>query len=76
MNAEFATVEDMRLRKAAYQALGEVARKDLAKFCRANKTCWDDDARMHAMLEGRREVWLRIQQHLELTPEELLALYA
>jgi len=27
---------------------------------------------MHAVLEGRRETFLRIQQFIQLTPEELL----
>jgi len=48
----------------------EVVLKDLAKFCRANKTCFHDDARVHAVFEGRREVFLRIMEHLNLTPDE------
>lgn len=44
--------------------------KDLAKFCRANKTCFHEDPRIHANLEGRREVFLRIMEHLNLTPDE------
>jgi hypothetical protein len=50
--------------------------EDLASFCRASESCavpGDRDRTM--MLEGRREVWLRIQQHLQLTPEQLFALY-
>ncbi len=49
---------------------------DLAKFCRANVTCFDPDPRVHAALEGRREVWLRIQQHLGLSTEQLFTLYS
>lgn len=49
--------------------------RDLAKFCRANATAFDTDARIHAALEGRREVWLRIQQHLNLQPDELAELF-
>jgi hypothetical protein len=45
---------------------------DLAKFCRADETTFHADARIHAVLEGRREVWLRIQRHLNMTPTELL----
>ncbi len=45
--------------------------KDLAKFCRAAETTYHPDARVHAALEGRREVWLRIQNHLNLSPEEI-----
>jgi hypothetical protein len=51
--------------------------EDLAKFCRANESCavpGDHDKTL--MLEGRREVWLRIQQHLQLPPEILFSLYS
>lgn len=45
--------------------------EDLAQFCRANETAFHPDPRMHAVLEGRREVWLRIQKYLNLSPEQL-----
>lgn len=48
---------------------------DLAKFCRANASTFHEDPRAHAVLEGRREVWLRIQHHLQLSDEQLWALY-
>lgn len=49
--------------------------KDLAKFCRAHESTFNADARSHAVLEGRREVWLRIQEHLNLDAEEILELH-
>ncbi len=49
--------------------------KDLAKFCRANESCFHADQRLHAVLEGRREVFLRIINHLNLTSEEFLKKY-
>jgi hypothetical protein len=49
--------------------------KDLARFCRAHDSCFHEDARIQAALEGRREVWLRIQNHIKLTDEELWAFY-
>lgn len=49
--------------------------EDLAKFCRANASTFHPDDRMHAVLEGRREVFLRIQQHLKLSDEEIWDLY-
>lgn len=49
--------------------------KDLAKFCRAHETSFHPDPRVHAIMEGRREVWLRIQQQLQLTDEQLWELY-
>lgn len=44
---------------------------DLAKFCRAQESTFHPDARVHAVAEGRREVWLRIAQHLNLSEEDL-----
>jgi len=54
---------------------GQMVLQDLLIFCRATETCFDPDPRKHAVLEGRREVWLRIQQHLNLTQEQLYTLY-
>lgn len=55
---------------------GQEVLEDLARFCRANESCFHADPRAHAVLEGRREVWLRIQRHLQLTDEQLFALHA
>lgn len=55
--------------------MGEEVLRDLAKFCRAHESTFHADARAHAVAEGRREVWLRIQRHLRLTDEELWQLY-
>lgn len=49
--------------------------KDLAVFCRAHSSTFHADPRMHAVAEGRREVWLRIQNHLQLSDDELLRLH-
>ena len=49
--------------------------KDLAKFCRAHESTFHGDPRVHAVMEGRREVWLRIANHLNLDPDKLWALY-
>ena len=54
----------------------EVVLKDLARFCRANESTFHADPRAHAVAEGRREVWLRLQHHLKLTPEQLWQLYS
>jgi hypothetical protein len=75
------TIEWLGGRKQAYQLTFNKSYQaqrvliDLAKFCRANASTFDADPRIHAVLEGRREVWLRITQHLNLTPEQLFALY-
>jgi hypothetical protein len=49
----------------------QIVTKDLADFCRANQSTFNPDPRVHAVLEGRREVWLRIQKYLNLTPDQL-----
>jgi hypothetical protein len=70
----------LQQRKRAYAMAfdgvsGEAVLKDLASFCRANESCFHPDPRVHAVMEGRREVWLRIQEHLKLTEEQLLTIY-
>lgn len=74
-------VDYMRRRRRNYQLTfgspgGRAVLDDLAEFCRANETTFHADPRVHAALEGRREVWLRIQQHLNLTGEQLAAIYS
>lgn len=54
---------------------GERVLVDLAKFCRAHETSFHSDPRVNAVLEGRREVWLRIQHHLNLSNDKLWDLY-
>lgn len=68
-------------RRYAYQQtfkgpLAEVVLKDLSRFCRAHESTFHADARAHAVAEGRREVWLRLQNHLRLTPDQLWELYS
>lgn len=68
-------------RRQAYQMVfnreqgGDIVLQDLAKFCRAHESTYDPDPRVHAVLEGRREVWLRICHHLDLNSEQLWQLY-
>jgi hypothetical protein len=68
-------------RQRAYQlafkdVAGEAVLADLAVFCREAETCLipGDRDRTYA-LEGRREVILRIRDHLKLTTTELLEKY-
>lgn len=48
---------------------------DLARFCRACESTFHPDPRAHAVAEGRREVWLRLQHHLKLTDDDLWKRY-
>jgi hypothetical protein len=72
----------LKLRQLAYlRALdpktesGRLVLEDLAKFCRANSTTFLEDPRLSDVLVGRREVWLRIQEHLRLSEDQLWAIY-
>lgn len=70
----------LQRRKTAYQLAfgspaGKSVAKDLARFCRGAETAYHADPRIHAMLEGRRQVWLRIEQHMKFSPEELAVIY-
>ena len=71
--------EILRREKRAYHGTfdsecGLDVLKDLAIFCRANESCFHPDPRLHAVLEGRREVWVRITNRLNLSTEELYAI--
>ncbi len=46
--------------------------RDLALYCGAYKTTFRPDAREHALMEGRRQVFLKMQAMLELPDEEFL----
>lgn len=63
-------------RQTAYQvtfrsAQGEAVLADLAKFCRATESTFHPDPRIEGRLDGRREVFLRITENLNLTQDEL-----
>lgn len=68
-------------RKRAYQLAfghpaGATVLADLGVFCRGRETCVvPGDRDKTFVLEGRRETLLRIQDHLELSPEELVKRY-
>ena len=68
-------------RKRAYQLAfntpaGEAVLLDLTSFCRGRETCVvPGDRDRTYVLEGRREVFLRIKDHLELMPEQLMERY-
>lgn len=71
----------MRRKHIAYnQVFGhnihtQIVLTDLAKFCRAHDSTFHKDERAATVMEGRREVWLRIQEHLQLSMEEIYSLH-
>lgn len=50
---------------------GQKMLADLNRFCRGNKSTYDPDPRAHALLEGRREVLLRILNFIGIPSHEL-----
>jgi hypothetical protein len=82
---QWRTLDHVRERRLNYQlAANQPATQemliDLAAFCRANETCLVKDKNgaidqtATFILEGRREVWLRIQAHLNLSSKQLFML--
>jgi len=72
-------------KRKAYRAAfgnrdGQVVLADLREFCRADSSCVvvgkDGKIDTHAtvLAEGRREVWLRITETLNLSDDQLLKL--
>lgn len=55
---------------------GKYVKNDLGLFCREKESCFHEDPRIHAVIEGRREVILRINNHLEMDSETLWKFYS
>lgn len=73
--------ELLRAYSLAFNVLmGRAVLADLAQFCRAAESCvvknerGEIDTAATMLLEGRREVFLRIQQFTKLTEDEILEL--
>jgi hypothetical protein len=53
----------------------DVVLRDLAKFCRAHESTFHTDPRVASMIDGRRQVWLRIMENLKLTEDQIYKLH-
>lgn len=76
LKAEQQVLELQRAYHAIFQPespVGKLILQDLAIFCRANQSTFNADPRIHALLEGRREVYQHIHDQLTLSSHELLA---
>jgi len=73
----FSLIEErQRAYKLAFGSpAGQAVLDDLGEFCRARRSTWHIDSRLHAAMEGRREVYLRIQDYMGMTAEEIFRLY-
>lgn len=77
------TIEFLGWRKRAFQLLWpgshratDVVLRDLSRYCHINEECPHTDPFKVGEWLGRRSVFLRIQRHLYLSPEELFELYS
>lgn len=67
-------------RRHAYRSVfsgpqAEIVLADLRRFCRATMPTADvSNPHSTYLLEGRREVWLRIANHLQLSDEQIYKL--
>lgn len=75
-------IEFLQARQQAYRLVFDPENEfvktvmgDLENFCRAKQSTFHTDARVHALVEGRREVYLRIKEYMDLTPEQLWLKY-
>lgn len=54
----------------------QIVLDDLKAFCRAMETTFHQDPRVHALAEGRREVFMRIADHINMDIEDLYERYS
>ena len=73
-------MRSLKLKRGAYREAfrddaGKVVLADLERFCHARKTIHvEGDTHGTAQLEGRRQVWLRVQAFLGLSEDDIDAL--
>ncbi len=72
---DFLITRSQAYRRTFKGIFGERVLADLAKFCRANASTFNLDPRLEGIMQGRREVWLRIAAHLNMSPDELQAYF-
>ena len=72
---EFLVTRKQAYRQTFKGIYGERVLTDLARFCRANESTFNPNPRAEGVLQGRREVWLRISKHLNFTDDELQAYF-
>lgn len=74
-------LQKLGFRQRAYQSAfaegspGHMVLVDLALYCKAFKTDEVQDPNTLMRMQGRRDVFFRIFDHLKLTPNELEAVY-
>ena len=72
---DFLTTRGQAYRATFSGPEGEKVLADLARFCRAHESTFNENPDVARQLDGRREVFLRIQHQLQLTDGQLWDLY-
>lgn len=72
---DFLRSRSQNYRRVFTSELGERVLHDLLRFAKVGEAFHHPDPAIRAMVEGRREVVFRIADHLNLSPEQLLAKY-
>lgn len=75
----FKKIEDILVLKRTYRQVfstpeGKRVLRDLATLCHAATTTFDTDPREEARREGKRQVWLRLQNMLHVQDADLINL--
>jgi len=52
-----------------------IVMEDLARFCRGGTTPWHENDRIHCLLTGRHEVFVRVSEHINLNTAQLVRKY-
>ena len=68
---DFLNTRGQAYRKTFSGVYGERVLADLSGFCRANESTFVPDPRAEGILQGRREVWIRISKHLNLSETQI-----
>jgi len=53
----------------------QIVLDDLRTFCRGEESTYHDNPRLHVLLTGRQEVYLRIKDHTQLSFDKLCTKY-
>jgi hypothetical protein len=72
---EYLTGRLQNYRRTFTSDTGDKVFTDLLRFAKLGETFYHQDPYVRGMIEGRREVVVRIADHLNLSPDELLAKY-
>lgn len=53
----------------------KIVMDDISWFCFGDRSAFHENERLHALMSGRQEFWLRLMDHLKLTPDQMILKY-